>query len=44
MSRAIFPKFRETWRTIRSVEQRWGEGTGAAVLTLRAYRVVLVGL
>ena len=35
MSRAIFPKFRETWRTICKVEQRWGEGIGAAVLTLR---------
>jgi len=35
MSRAIFPKFRETWRTACKVEQRWGEGIGAAVLTLR---------
>ena len=35
MSRAIFPKFRETWRTICSVERRWGMGIGAAVLTLR---------
>jgi hypothetical protein len=35
MSRAIFPKFRDTWRTICSVEQRWGDGIGAAVLTLR---------
>ena len=35
MSRAIFPKFRETWRTVCKVEQRWGEGIGAAVLTLR---------
>ena len=35
MSRAIFPKFRETWRTACKVEQRWGDGIGAAVLTLR---------
>lgn len=35
MSRAIFPKFRETWRTVCMVEQRWGEGIGAAALTLR---------
>ncbi len=35
MSRAIFPKFRETWRTACKVEQRWGEGIGAAVLTVR---------
>ena len=35
MSRAIFPKFRDTWRTVCTVEQRWGEGIGAAVLTLR---------
>ena len=35
MSRAIFPKFRDTWRTICTVEQRWGDGIGAAVLTLR---------
>ena len=36
MSRAIFPKFRDTWRTVCTVEQRWGEGIGAAVLTLRS--------
>lgn len=35
MSRAIFPKFRDTWRTVCTVEQRWGDGIGAAVLTLR---------
>jgi hypothetical protein len=35
MSRAIFPKFRDTWRTACAVEQRWGDGVGAAVLTLR---------
>jgi len=35
MSRAIFPKFRNTSRTVCAVEQRWGEGIGAAVLTLR---------
>ena len=35
MSRAIFPKFRDTWRTVCTVEQRWGDGIGAAALTLR---------
>ena len=35
MSRAIFPKFRNTWRTACKVEQRWGDGIGAAALTLR---------
>jgi hypothetical protein len=35
LSRAIFPKFRETWRTICSVERRLGEGIGAAALTVR---------
>jgi hypothetical protein len=35
MSRAILPKFRDTWRTVCTVEQRWGDGVGAAVLTLR---------
>ncbi len=35
MSRAIFPKFRGTWRTVCTVEQRWGDGIGAAALTLR---------
>ena len=31
MSRAIFPKFHDTWRTVCSVEQRWADGIGAAV-------------
>lgn len=35
MSRAIFPKFRDTSRTVCTVEQRWGEGVGTAVLTMR---------
>jgi hypothetical protein len=35
LSRTIFPKFRETWRTVCAVERRWGEGIGAAALTLR---------
>lgn len=35
MSRAIFPKFRDTSRTVCAVEQRWGEGIGAAALTIR---------
>lgn len=35
MSRALFPKFRNTSRTVCAIEQRWGEGIGAAVLTLR---------
>lgn len=35
MSRVIFPKFRDTWRTVCTVEQRWGDGVGAAALTLR---------
>jgi hypothetical protein len=35
MSRAIFPRFRDTWRTVCTVEQRWGDGVGAAALTLR---------
>lgn len=35
MSRAIFPKFHNTSRTVCAVEQRWGEGIGAAVLTVR---------
>src|SRR5258708_5730384 len=35
MSRALFPKFRDTWRTVCKVEQRWGEGVAGAVLTLR---------
>ena len=35
MSRAIFPKFRHTSRTVCTVEQRWGEGIGGAVLTVR---------
>ena len=37
-SRAIFPKFRETWRTVCTVERRWGEGIGTAALTLRLGR------
>ena len=35
LSRRIFPKFHETWRTICSVERRQGDGIGAAVLTVR---------
>jgi hypothetical protein len=35
LSRAIFPKFRDPWRTICSVERRHGDGIGAAVLTVR---------
>ncbi|MBS0517933.1 MAG: hypothetical protein JSR90_04530 [Proteobacteria bacterium] len=35
MSRAIFPKFLETWRTVCSVERRQGDGIGAAVLSVR---------
>lgn len=35
MSRAIFPKFRNTWRTVCTVERRLGEGIAAAALTLR---------
>ena len=35
LSRTIFPKFRETWRTICSVERRQGDGIAAAVLTVR---------
>lgn len=35
LSRAIFPKFREPWRTACSVERRLGDGIGAAVLTVR---------
>jgi hypothetical protein len=35
MSRAIFPKFRDTWRTICSVERREGDGVAAAILTVR---------
>jgi hypothetical protein len=35
MSRAIFPRFRDTWRTVCKVQQRWGDGIGAAALTLR---------
>ena len=34
-SRAIFPKFRNPWRTICSVERRFGEGIGVAVLVVR---------
>jgi hypothetical protein len=35
MSRLIFPKFRNTWRTVCSVERRLGEGVTGAVLTVR---------
>ena len=35
LSRAIFPKFRNPWRTICSVERRVGDGIGAAVLIVR---------
>lgn len=35
MSRAMFPKFQNTWRTVCKVEQRWGDGIGAAALTVR---------
>jgi len=35
MSRTVLPKFRDTWRTVCTVEQRWGDGIGAAALTLR---------
>jgi hypothetical protein len=35
MSRAIFPKFSVTWRTVCSIECRLGDGIGAAVLTVR---------
>ena len=35
LSHAIFPKFRQPWRTICSVERRVGDGIGAAALTVR---------
>jgi len=35
LSRAIFPKFKNPWRTICSVERRVGDGIGAAVLVVR---------
>lgn len=35
MSRAVFPRFRDTWRTACRVERRLGEGIGAAALTVR---------
>ena len=35
LSCAIFPKFRDPWRTICSVERREGDGIGAAALTVR---------
>ncbi|MBN9091246.1 MAG: hypothetical protein J0J01_30375 [Reyranella sp.] len=35
LSRAIFPKFNDAWRTVCSVERRQGGGIGAAVLTVR---------
>jgi hypothetical protein len=35
MSRAILPKFRDTWRTVCGIERRLGDGVAAAVLALR---------
>jgi hypothetical protein len=35
LSQAIFPKFRNPWRTICSVERRDGDGIGAAALMVR---------
>lgn len=35
MSRAIFPRFRDTWRTVCSIERRQGDGIGAALLSVR---------
>jgi hypothetical protein len=35
LSRAIFPKFRDTWRTVCSIERRQGDGIGAAAMTVR---------
>jgi hypothetical protein len=35
LSRAIFPKFKNPWRTICSVERRVGDGIGGAVLVMR---------
>ena len=35
LSRAIFPKFKDAWRTVCSVQRRQGDGIGAAVLTVR---------
>jgi len=35
LSHAIFPRFRNTWRTVCTVERRHGEGIAAAALTLR---------
>ncbi|WP_421997289.1 hypothetical protein [Reyranella sp.] len=35
MSRAIFPKFHDTWRTVCTVERRVGDGIAAAAVTLR---------
>ena len=35
LSRAIFPKFKEAWRTVCSIERRQGDGIAAAVLTVR---------
>jgi len=35
LSRAIFPKFKNPWRTICSVERRVGDGIGAALLVVR---------
>ena len=35
LSRAIFPRFNDAWRTVCSVERRQGDGISAAVLTVR---------
>jgi hypothetical protein len=35
LSRAIFPRFRNPWRTVCSVERREGDGIGAAALMVR---------
>ena len=35
LSRAIFPKFNDAWRTVCSIERRQGGGLGAAALTVR---------
>jgi hypothetical protein len=35
MSRAVLPKFRDTSRTVCTVERHWGDGIGAVALTLR---------
>ena len=35
LSRAIFPKFRDTWRTVCTVERRSGDGVAPAMLAVR---------